>query len=112
MSSSDESELIADQKWDARYFGLINELAEMNASRYEVQTEELLKKRKLKIEFNGASIEFKLTPQGCWFCTDDPRGQQITNSWIRMGWGRSAKRKALPYYFAQAEASTIIDQEE
>ena len=109
MSSSDESELIADQKWDAHYFGLINELAEKNAARYEVQTEELLKKRKLKIEFDGADIEFKLTPQGCWFCTDNPLGQQNTNSWIRMGWGRSAKRKALPYYFAQAEASVIFD---
>jgi hypothetical protein len=29
-----------------------------------------------------------------------------------MGWGKSAKRKALPYYFAKAEASVIIDQEE
>ena len=99
-------------EWDARYFGLINELAEKNAARYEVQTEELLKKRKLKIEYSWAEIEFKLTPQGCWFCTDDPQGQQNTNSWIRMGWGRSAKRKALPYYFAQAEASVIMDQAE
>lgn len=96
---------LEDDEWDARYFGLINELAEKNSSCYELQTDELLKKRVLK-------IEFKLTPQGCWFCTDDPRGQQNTNSWIRMGWGRSAKRKALPYYFAQAEASIIIDQEE
>ena len=110
MSQDDAT--LRDEEWDARYFGLINELAKKNSSRYELQTDELLKKRFLKIEFNGANIEFKLTPQGCWFCTDDPRGQQNTNSWIRMGWGRSAKRKALPYYFAQAEASIIIDQEE
>ena len=110
MSQDDAT--LRDEEWDARYFGLINELAKKNSSRYELQTDELLKKRFLKIEFNGANIEFKLTPQGCWFCTDDPRGQQSTNSWIRMGWGRSAKRKALPYYFAQAEASVIIDQAE
>ena len=103
---------LENEEWDARYFGLINELAEKNASRYELQPGELLKKRFLKIEFSGVNIEFKLTPQGCWFCTDDPRGQQNTNSWIQMGWGRSAKRKALPYYFAQAEASIIMDQEE
>ena len=103
---------LSDEEWDARYFGLINELAQENASRYEVQTDKLLKKRVLKIEFNGAIIEFKLTPQGCWFCTNDPQSQQNTNSWIRMGWGKSAKRRALPFYFAKAEASVIIDQKD
>jgi len=110
MSQDDAT--LRDEEWDARYFGLINELAKKNASRYESQTVELLKKRILKIEFHGANIEFKLTPQGCWFCTVSPQGQQNTNSWIRMGWGKSAKRKALPHYFAQAEASVMIDQEE
>jgi hypothetical protein len=107
---NDEDATLRDDEWDARYFGLISELAEKHASRYEVQTDELLKRRVLKLEFNGATIEFKLTPQGCWFCTEDPQGQQNTNSWIRMGWGKSAKRRALPYYFAEAEASVIIDQ--
>jgi hypothetical protein len=97
---------------DARYFGLISELAEKHASRYEVQTDELLNKRVLEIEFNGANIKFKLTPKGCWFCTEDPQGQQNTNSWVRMGWGKSAKRRALPHYFAEAEASVIVDREE
>lgn len=109
---NEDAETLGDDEWDARYFGLINELAEKHASRYEVQTDELLKRRELKLEFNGATIEFKLTPQGCWFCTDDARGQRNTKSWIRMGWGKSSKRRALPYYFAQAEASVIIDREE
>ena len=112
MSSSDESELIADQKWDARYFGLINELVKKNASRYELQTGELLRKRVLRVEFDGANIEFKLTPKGCSFNTDDPKNHQSTNSWVRMSWRRSAKKKALPYYFAKAEASVILDREE
>lgn len=107
---NEDNSTLRDDEWEARYFGLINELAEKYASRYEVQTDELLKKRVLKIEFNGANIEFKLTPKGCWFCTDDPRGQQNTNSWVRMGWRKSAKRIALPHYFAEAEASVIIDQ--
>lgn len=107
---NDEDATLRDDEWDARYFGLISELAEKHASRYEVQTDELLKKRVLKIEFNGANIKFKLTPTGCWFCTEDPQSQQNTNSWVRMGWGKSAKRRALPFYFAEAEASVIIDQ--
>ena len=101
---------LRDDEWDARYFGLINELAEKYSSRYEIQTVELLKKRALKIEVNGAIIEFKLTPKGCWYCTDDPQGQRNTNSWLRMGWGKSSKRRALPNYFAEAEASIILDQ--
>ncbi len=31
-----------DAYWDAKYFGLIFELAEKNASRYELQTAQLL----------------------------------------------------------------------
>ena len=107
---NDDDATLRDDEWDARYFGLINELAEKHASRYELQTDELLKKRLLKVEFNGANIEFNLTPNGCWFCTDDPLGQQNTNSWVRMGWGKSAKRRSLPNYFAEAEASIILGQ--
>lgn len=107
---NDDDATLRDDEWDARYFGLINELAEKHASRYELQTDELLKKRLLKVEFSGANIEFKLTPRGCWFCTDDPLGQQNTNSWVRMGWGKSAKRRSLPNYFAEAEASIILGQ--
>lgn len=110
MSQDDTT--FSDEGWDAQYFGLMSELAEKNASRYEMQTNELLRKRVLKVECNGASIKFKLTPKGCSFDTSDPQGQQSTNSWIRMGWGKSAKRRALPHYFAQAEASIIMDQRE
>ena len=107
---NDDDATLRDDEWDTRYFGLISELAVKNASRYEVQTDELLKKRVLKIEFNGANIEFKLTPKGCWFYTDDPQGQRSTNSWVRMGWGKSTKRRSLPNYFAEAEASIILNQ--
>ena len=107
---NDDDATLRDDEWDARYFDLINELAEKHASRYELQTDELLKKRLLKVEFNGANIEFKLTPNGCWFCTDDSLGQQNTNSWVRMGWGKSTKRRSLPNYFAEAEASIILGQ--
>lgn len=107
---NDENASLRGDEWDARYFSLINELAVKHASRYELQTDELLKKRVLKIEFNGANIEFKLTPKGCWFYTDDPQGQRSTNSWVRMGWGKSTKRRSLPNYFAEAEASIILNQ--
>ena len=105
-------ESLENDEWDAHYFGLIYELAEKNRSRYELQTEQLLKMGSLNIEFDGAVIEFKLTPTGCSFSTVDNASARSSSSWIRMGWGKSAKRKALSHYFAQAEASIIMDREE
>ena len=107
---NDDDATLRDDEWDTRYFDLISELTEKYASRYEVQTDELLRKRLLKIEFNGANIEFKLTPKGCWFYTDNPQCRRSTSSWRRMGWGKSTKRRSLPNYFAEAEAIIILDQ--
>ena len=42
-TSSFESDSLRDDAWDARYFGLILELEEENASRYESQTLRILK---------------------------------------------------------------------
>lgn len=106
------SESLENEEWDARYFGLIYELAEKNRSRYELQTEQLLKIGFLNIECDGAVIEFKLTPTGCSFSTVDSASARSSSSWIRMGWGKSAKREALPHYFAQAEASVLIDRQD
>ena len=53
MSQDDAT--LRDEEWDSRYFGLINELAEKNASRYESQTDELLKKRFLCFIFKNSN---------------------------------------------------------
>ena len=42
-----EDATLSNDEWEARYFGLINEFAKKYASRYEIQTDELLKKRAL-----------------------------------------------------------------
>ena len=101
-----------DKEWDAKYFGLILELETTNANRYEIQANELLSKHFLTIESEGATIQFKLTLTGCRFYANNPQCQINTSSWIRMGWGKSAKRKALPNFFASAEASVILNQME
>lgn len=99
-----------DDAHDARYFKFLYDLLETNISRYENQTEEILKKGSIKVEFKGALIDFKITPTGCSFFTTDNTAPTTTDSWVRMGWRRSAKRKALPKYFAQAEACVLINR--
>lgn len=101
-----------DDAHDARYFECLFDLLEKNSNRYEIQTEVLLKNGSLTVEFSGAVLDFKITPTGCFFFTSDSTGARTTDSWLRMGWGKSAKRKALPDYFAQAEASVLINREQ
>lgn len=100
-----------DEEHDTRYFNLIFELANQNNSRYEIQTEKILRNGSLLVEFSGATIEFKVTPTGCSFSISDAASLQTSGSWLRMGWGKSAKRRALPNYFAQAEASVLMNRE-
>jgi hypothetical protein len=99
-----------DEAHDAQYFNLIFELANKNSSRYELQTEKILKKGYLLVEFCGATIEFKVTPTGCSFSISDDASARRSRSWLRMGWRKSAKRRSLPNYFAQAEASVLINR--
>ena len=100
-----------DEAHDARFFDLIFDLAVKNNSRYEMQTEKILKDGSLIVEFSGATIKFKVTPTGCSFSISDDASARTLGSWLRMGWGKSAKRRALPNYFAQAEASVLINRE-
>lgn len=102
---------IGNTEWDQKYFKLILELEEKNASRYEMQTEQILRKGSLRVEFGGAEIKFKITPTGCEYSISDDTTPTTSRAWHRMGWGKSAKRRALPNYFAQAEASVIINRE-
>ena len=96
---------------DARYFDLVFELQAKHSSRYEEQTELLLRRKLIATEFSGAIIEFRVTPLGCSFRTLQTSSPRSTDSWLRMGWSKSAKRKALPLFFAQAEASALVDSE-
>ena len=108
MSSSDESELIADQNWDDAYFSLIAELRTKNSLRYLEQTEHLLRKKSIELELGGYVIKYSLDRTGCWFEATDPSQGVVSSSWNRFGWGKKAKRKALPDFFAKTEADILI----
>ena len=110
MSSSDKSELIADQKWDDAYFSLIIELRTKNYHRYLEQTELLLHKKSIELELSGYSVKYTLDRTGCWSeATNSDKGIG-KRSWNRFGWGKKAKRKALPDFFAITEANIIMPE--
>lgn len=106
---AESAENFHEDESDSKFFALIVELALKNNSRYEIQTDQILKNGSLKVEFSGAEIQFKITPTGCQYSISDDTSAKTSSSWLRMGWGKSAKRRALPNYFAQAEASVIIN---
>jgi len=108
MRSISVSKSPEDDLWDAKYFGLILELTEKNASRYEVQTFQLLKEKFLEVETNGFVITYTIHRTGCSSSFAAPEGGHGRRSWVRMGWKKSSKIKALPNFFASSEANMLL----
>ncbi|MEI6038559.1 MAG: hypothetical protein WCQ52_02615 [Actinomycetes bacterium] len=111
MSSSDESELIADQKWDDAYFSLIKEFRTRHAFRYAEQTKLLLRKKSIEFELSGYVIKYRLDRTGCWFEATNLAQGVGKSSWNRFGWGKKAKGKGLPNFFAKTEADILMPEE-
>jgi hypothetical protein len=99
-----------DEDHDELYFNLIHKLLTDHRDRYELQTSRLLHDKSIIVESQGSKLRFSLTPQGCSYSTIESDVSTKSDGWVRMGWGRANKRKALPAFFARAEASTIINQ--
>ena len=102
-------ETFEDEERDSRFFGLLSALVNEHQSRYEVQTEKLLREKHLKVICNQIEIEYWLTPKGFSFRFTKPTGYEM-GSWTRTGWRRSSKRQQLPNLFATSEASALIDE--
>lgn len=97
--------------WDERYFGLILELEKKNFSRYENQSAKLLKQKILEVDVRGIKIKYKVDGRGCSFLFGEPESPFGRESWVLMGWGKSAKGRALPNFFARSEAAVIFELE-
>lgn len=112
MSYDNEPESLEDEAWDEKFFTLIYDLAEKNASRYENQARVLLKNGTLKVSLEGIDIQYKITPIGCSSSSSRNFKGISSGSWRRMGWRKSSKLKALPMFFAGTEASVLLDLSE
>ena len=96
-----------DSNWDSRYFGLILELTDKNASRYEYQTAQLLAERSIEVTIDDIKIKYWLSRTGCYYSFGNDSFAQ--ESWSRIGWRKSIKRSALPGIFAKSEADLLFN---
>jgi len=99
-----------DHEHDDIYFELIQTLLLAHGDRYDHQASRLLDAKSMFVEIQGTKLQFSLTPQGCAYSTIESEANTKSEGWVRMGWGRASKRKALPAFFAGAEASAILSQ--
>jgi len=108
MSSGKNDSLLPDLKSDAAYMAFIIELGKKNSSRYERQAEQIIREKFISLEVNSFSVNYAMNRTGCWFeANNSKKGFQL-KSWNRFGWGRSAKRRALPGFFAKTEADILL----
>lgn len=110
MNPKDDAAKLSEDGWDELYFGLIADLCEKHAARYQSQTQTLLKNKGFKVSVAGVDIKYKLSPLGCWFYTSENIDGHTGSGWTRMGWKKSVKRKRLPNFFAKSEAVVLLRQ--
>lgn len=107
-SFEEENSDLADE-WENAYFTFMGELAKQNASRYKIQAQELIRNRELSLEVNAVRVKYKLDRVGCWFSIiENSDGSFRKNAWNRFGWGKAAKLRALPEFFAKTEAGLLF----
>jgi hypothetical protein len=104
----DDEESLRDDAWDEKYFSLILDFLEKNASRYESQAEALLKNKTFEISIEGVKIRYEITPIGCRYFASENANGVAGSGWTRMGWRKSTKRSQLPDFFASSEAGVLL----
>lgn len=106
---SDSSLTPQDMEWERAYFAFMGELGIKNASRYEVQAQELIKTHKIEMRIEEFLIHYTLGRVGCSFKISKDGGRTYKeNSWVRTGWRKSHKLEYLPHFFAQCETSVLF----
>ena len=98
-----------DRSTEDQFWNFASQLSIENASRYEAQAQELIKKRTIKVELQGIPVRYRLNLTGCWFEIPDKANKEFyKKTWNRFGFGKSAKLKALPAFFAHTEAGLLF----
>jgi hypothetical protein len=108
MIPDDNEESLRDEAWDEKYFSLILDFLEKNASRYESQAETLLKNKTFEIYIEGVKVRYEITPIGCRYFASENANGVAGSGWSRMGWKKSTKRSRLPNFFASSEAGVLL----
>ena len=108
MIPDKDNESLRDDAWDEKYFSLILDFLDKNASRYKSQAETLLKNKTFKVSIDGVEIRYEITPIGCRYFASENANGVAGSGWTRMGWKKSTKRSRLPDFFASSEAGVLL----
>ncbi len=108
MSANPSSENL-DSERELRYFDLISTLLDENKVRYEQQARALLVSRTIRVAIHESLGLYRLDRVGCRFLISHDLGNTFINSsWTRLGWRKNDRKRYLPAFFAQTEASAIF----
>lgn len=89
---------------------LCRDLLAANASRYEIQAEQLLKEGRLEGELNGYKYSYTLKKNECSFSLEiSPSLEMKRYVQTYLHWRKSKKKEYIPLFFAQCEATLLID---
>jgi hypothetical protein len=105
-----EEDFSADKSdWEQRLFGLVLDLGESQADRYMAQTTDLLKSRSIEVPIRDSIGQYELGLFDCQFLISHDNGESfLTIARTRVGWRKKDKERYLPAFFAQTEASVLL----
>jgi hypothetical protein len=95
---------------DESFDQLCRDLLAANHSRYQLQTQELLKKGRLEGELNGYKFAYALEKNECTFTIAlPPKLEMQQQATTHLHWRKSKKLEYIPLFFAQCEAAILVD---
>jgi hypothetical protein len=95
---------------DESFDQLCRELLSVNLSRYQLQTQELLRKGRLEGELNGYKFAYILAKNECTFTIAlPPKLEMQQQATTHLHWRKSKKLEYIPLFFAQCEAAILVD---
>lgn len=98
-----------DHSAEDQFWIFASQLSIENASRYEAQAQELIENRTIKLELQGIPVRYRLNFTGCWFeVPGKTKNEFHKKTWNRFGFGKSAKLRGLPGFFALTEAGILF----
>jgi hypothetical protein len=106
----DEYSKVEKSDWEKQFFELVLDLGDSQSERYMKQVTELLREKTIIVPIKESVGHYELGLFDCKFKISHDNGKSFVNiAQIRLGWRKKDKKRYLPAFFAQTEASTIFE---
>jgi hypothetical protein len=106
----DEHSNVEKSDWEKHFFELVLDLGDSQSERYMKQVTELLREKTITVPIKGSVGHYELGLFDCKFKISHDNGKSFVSiAQTRLGWRKKDKKRYLPAFFAQTEASTIFE---